>query len=109
MESESYIVKSGQLWKLWVFGGLLVVGFTGFGFAFAPSNRNSEARAVMSFLLGITFSIIAFLWGTLSVKCRACGNRLVWQSMRNEPAHNWLNSVLQSRQCPKCKHQILTP
>ena len=103
MISESYIAKSGQLWKFWVSFFLLLVGFAAFILAFTPSIQTNETVGVTLILLGIGFSVLGFLWVCFSIKCGMCKSYIVWNAMKTQSSQNWLNLVLTSKVCLICK------
>jgi hypothetical protein len=102
----SYIVKSGQAWKVWVAAVLILLGGGAICFALTFSKSVSDATAGIAFLSGMIASIVGFAWGSLSVVCRSCGNRLVWQAMKEEHANAWLETIITRNSCKKCNHNF---
>src|SRR4051794_8625789 len=103
MISDSYIGRSGQLWKIWIAAFLLVIGFLMLLFGFSPTFQNRQSFGAGLALAGVGLSTLGFVWACLSVKCRKCSARIVWKAMREQPHNKWLNWLLINKTCPYCR------
>lgn len=97
---ESFLRRTGQLWKLnlgWTLatlGALLIVA--GWSGAF-------EARSVSPYVIGVCISVAGFGWASITIKCHSCGARLFWKAFTEQPvlhAYLWLTTL---RVCPGCR------
>lgn len=105
MISNSYIGSSGQLWKLWIALGMLLIGFLALSGAFLPSVRNHETMPVVLIFGGLGLAVASFLWACFGVRCKKCLVPLVWKAMKEQSHSNWLNYVLTNKDCPYCRDQ----
>lgn len=100
---DSYIGRSGQSWKIWLFVLLLTVGAVAMLFGFLPP-INADPSLFVPFVLGGAFLALGSLvWLSLSVKCRACGRRFGWRVMREQPYDRWFALIMTTRECPICR------
>jgi predicted RNA-binding Zn-ribbon protein involved in translation (DUF1610 family) len=51
---------------------------------------------------GALGGVVGFVWLALSVRCAACGTRIVWRAMSNKAASAWLAALASLESCPAC-------
>jgi|KBSMisStandDraft_5_1062788.scaffolds.fasta_scaffold86858_4 hypothetical protein len=99
---DSYIRRSGQSWKIWLSLILLTIAGMAVFIGLFSINRIDESSSAVIVLGGIFLGLIEFVWVSVSVRCRKCGTRPVWNAFRREPHDSWLASLLNDKQCPRC-------
>jgi hypothetical protein len=105
VNNKSYIKKSRQMWKIWLFCCLLTVGLLSFLSALIP-NGLQDTYKMYGIFLGFCLSITSVLWICLSVRCKNCGTFLVWKAMKEQSPENWLIRLFENTNCPFCHRNI---
>jgi hypothetical protein len=98
---QGWIAQSGQAWKLYVFYALLGSGLVLF-VAFLLAVNDVLAGSVPLAVGFVTTTLGALAWLGLSVKCRACGERVAWTILRTQSAGQWLTTMTALENCPRC-------
>jgi hypothetical protein len=106
MFDESFLKRTGQLWKLYLFMVLLGVGFAAVLFALTNRSGKSPEFLVINMLAGCGLCIATTVWVCLSVTCPGCKVRLVWLYMTKKSAANWFAALVYLTQCPACGHAV---
>jgi len=104
MNNNSYIKKTGQMWKILLSFCLLTVGFLFLIWTLINSHL-TDAHKMYGIFLGLSLSIGSFLWLCFSVKCKNCKSLLVWKAMREQSHQNWLIFLLKTKNCPYCHNE----
>lgn len=103
MFAQSLIRRTGQGWKLlvgWLTSALglvllaLIVG--------GVLRTNTPAATLGLLVLGVLVGAGGLTWTAVSVRCVACGERLVWRTIRTYGWADWLPQLLAIRDCPRC-------
>ena len=97
----SWIIETGQGWKLYV----ALVGFavTLLCFMMAILSLGNEGRGVVWFTIcGFLLGIATFAWLTAVLRCPHCLTRLVWTMVRSRPHSSWLIDLAGLESCPSC-------
>lgn len=103
--------RTRQRWKL-IAGIALVLGSgacfalgvrefgkcTGPAYAFCAS----ADRGALFMVLGTAVGTGALAWLSLSLRCAACGTRIVWWAMSEKAANAWLVAIFALQACPRC-------
>ncbi len=106
-----WIGRTRQRWKL--VAGLAVaciatvcfaLGIGEFGNCPGPTGASCASADRGSILVAVAgalgFGSLAWLW--LSIRCHACGTRIVWWAMSEKAANAWLASIFALQACPRC-------
>lgn len=94
------LIEPGK-WKLWLFGGVIVVsGFGMFFPAWIGHIFGMDGALVQISSLFLTFAALA--WVFFSIRCRHCGLRLVMYAMSKRGIGEWLHWLLTVQRCPRC-------
>ncbi len=83
--------------RLWLAGGLLLVGGAALGTPYPV------ARAIGTLLAGL-----AVLLAVFSLRCPSCGMNLFWHAVSQHSVGSWLSWLLDVRECPVCHYRIDT-
>jgi hypothetical protein len=105
VSNESFIKKSGQMWKIWLFCCFLIVGLLSFLSALVFNGLQDTYKMYFIFL-GSCLFIISILWICFSVRCKNCGTFIVWKAMKEQSHQNWLIWLFESKNCPFCQRNI---
>lgn len=104
MQADPWLVQTGQRWKIVV--GLLAAPSLWLAIVVATLQGYlgaSDAQWLSFFLGGLTFFVLGFVWAVASVRCPACGARLLWLAMREQRAENWWVWLHTLQACPVCR------
>ena len=102
--SPTWLKRTGQTWKILVFGVLILVGMVLFGFFVAVVNGKVEDGDIMysAFaFMGAAFA--AFVWLTFAIRCPECGAKPAWHFMRTARHQTWFQELLRMEDCPSCR------
>jgi endogenous inhibitor of DNA gyrase (YacG/DUF329 family) len=55
-------------------------------------------------LAGALLSCVTLVLAIALLRCSNCGKSLFWQAMSKHPVGQWLNWLLDVRECPACGH-----
>jgi hypothetical protein len=96
--ANPWLKRTGQTWKIVVFGVLVVVGLVLF---IAAVNGKMQGEMAFAFaFMGAGFG--AFFWLATAIRCSQCGARPAWHLMRTAPHASWFLELLASDRCPSC-------
>lgn len=100
--ASSWLKRTGQTWKVVVFGVLVVVVLVLFALFIAAVNGKigGEATFACSFV-GAAFG--ALTWLATAVRCSQCGAKPAWHLMRTAPQGSWFSQFLALDCCPSCR------
>jgi hypothetical protein len=109
--NDTWIVSTGQGWKVGVF--LIMMAAAGLGFVIffillslrALSDETLTLLGVMSTMIGS----LSMVWFFLSIRCRACGRRPVWTLVNNSEVSAWWIQLIRSEDCPICHDRPRSP
>ncbi len=101
----TWIIRSGQLWKLYValagFGGALIL------FTTAVFSLGSSGNRAMAFTAcGVLLAVATFVWLTVSLRCPHCFAKLVWTMVTSRPHSSWLVDLAGLEACPVCRRNL---
>lgn len=94
--------QTGQGWKVWVFGVLLVLGSAATllqGFLYAPLGRELAMQVAVA---GMGMVVGAFVWAALGIRCPQCALKLFYHALRKQGFFSWFAWLLQAESCPGC-------
>jgi hypothetical protein len=102
----SFIERTGQRWKVFIFFGLLLFGGV-FLALMIWRVSDSESFPSVPGELPFAFSgtgavLLAFVWLWLSVRCPRCAALVAGHILRNESAGHWLMKLMEFQDCPRC-------
>ena len=106
-DGRSFVERTHQMWKVYVFLLLLLVSAVTFILMVAMLNSAKELRwlphrsnLAISTAVG---GFAAMMWLWLSLRCPRCRLSLVSRIARTENASNWFSALLTVTQCPNCR------
>jgi hypothetical protein len=100
--ASSWLKRTGQTWKVLVFGVLVVAGLALFALFIAAVNGKIEGEGAFAFsFTGVAFG--ALVWLATGVRCPRCGARPAWHLMRTAPHARWFLQLLALDRCPSCE------
>jgi DNA-directed RNA polymerase subunit RPC12/RpoP len=104
--ADSFVRKTGQLWKLVLAGLVLPFPTALFGWwsirQIRPDQPASEALAHIGILVVAAAVIVALL---MSVRCPRCQVRLVAKVLRAQEGVDAITLFLKVAACPECGHK----
>ena len=99
--ANSWLKRTGQTWKVVVFGVLVVVGLALFALFLAAVNEKIQGEMAFAFtFMGAGFG--ALFWLATAIRCSQCGARPAWHLMRTAPHGSWFVQLLALDRCPSC-------
>ena len=101
-ESSSWIMATGQAWKLYVAIAGLVGGMALFSLALF-SLISGGARFAAFVVCGMFLSLATFGWFAAVLRCRHCQAALVWKMLASRPFSSWLIDLAALDRCPVCQ------
>ena len=101
MYDQSYLKKSGQIWKFYL---AAVVTLVGGALIWIGQSRLDAAgdSALVLMLVGAGMGVVGMVWSAVAVKCPKCGTRLLWRAVSEQSSGNWLTWLLHLDRCPSC-------
>ncbi len=105
MATRSWIVNTGQIWKLGVFYLLILTTLLLIVAFILAVNGYMILGLVSRFEVAITFILVgasSLLWLCLSIRCPRCGKRPVWGMLRTVDINTWLVKLHSMERCPAC-------
>jgi len=106
--TNSYLRRTGQVWKIWGFFGLLAAAGVMLLVGFSPLANNDPSSFTLFALSGACLGIIGLGWLAVSVRCSNCSSRLGWKAISSQAADGWLLWLLKTESCPVCKSKGAT-
>ena len=99
--ADSWLKRTGQTWKVVVFGVLVVAVLVLFALFIAAVNGKIEGEVAFAFsFVGAGFGTL--IWLATAVRCGRCGARPAWHLMRTAPHGSWFVQLLALDRCPSC-------
>src|SRR5215203_1726851 len=102
MFDRSYVKRSDQSWKIWLFSVLLlgsgILLFIGFSVG-----KDQPANFMSLIMSGSCLGALSLIWLSMSIRCKKCRTRLGWRAISKESHNGWLVSLLTRECCPVCK------
>ena len=98
--SSGWLQRTGQRWKLAVFG--LTVGLAFVLIAGSDLSSRRHTYPLWPNLVGVLAMATAFLWFWSSVRCPACVKSVARWALTKVPVHAWFPSLVRLQQCPLC-------
>jgi len=106
---DSYLIKTGQCWKLFLFLFCIVTGsvfilyglYLGICTSVPDSYHRVRSFSIMIFS-GIVLLFASSMWLIFSVRCPACKVKLLAKAIRSKPPQEWLVWLLTIKNCPFC-------
>jgi hypothetical protein len=99
--ANPWLKRTGQTWKVVVFGVLVVVGLVLFALFIAAVNGKIEGEGAFAFSFMFA-GFGALIWLATAVRCSRCGARPDWHLMRTAPHASWFLELLALDRCPSC-------
>lgn len=90
MAGSSVIARTGQMWKVVLGGGALLVG------SFAPL----VAATGLSWTGGTVLATVGYVFVCLAVRCPDCGSRWFWQAAMDARVYA---PLFRQAACPSCQ------
>lgn len=101
--NDSFLKRTGQLWKLVVAGLVLPLPSAILGWrclrAIRPDQPTSEWLGCIALLAAAAGAIVILM---ASIKCPSCGVRLVTRVMKAPEGAEAVASFMRMRSCPSC-------
>jgi hypothetical protein len=96
--------SSNQYWKLWLFGGILVIGglVIALGGLMMGLGESMESLGTAYILIGTAVGLSAFLCACLLVGCPRCSARWFWLAVSGQTDEHWLQWLSNLSICPHC-------
>ncbi len=101
-DTTSWIVATGQAWKLYV----AVAGFTGSLGCFTLglfSLAAGSGRSVAWIVCGLFLGAATFVWFVVALRCPHCRAKLVWTMVATRPHSTWVIDLAALEECPVCR------
>jgi len=98
----SLLQRSGQGWKVWLFGAMLVLGSVASllqGFLYEPLGKETAMRIAVA---GMGLVIGGFLWAGHAIRCPKCHLKIFYHAIRKQGFLTWFAWLLQAESCPQC-------
>ena len=103
--TKIWLVKTNQVWKLWIFLLLLALSFVSLlckwmivEGIWIPNRVGATEFSVASVVLGFG----SLIWLCKSLKCPECGYKPTWPILKSAPASKWNAVLIKLEHCPKC-------
>jgi hypothetical protein len=99
--ARSWLKRTGQTWKVVVFGVLVIASLVLLALMIAAVKGKIEGEVAFAFgFTGAGFG--ALFWLATAIRCSRCGARPAWHLMRTAPQGNWFSQFLALDRCPSC-------
>ena len=98
----SLLQRSNQLWKIYVFGGALVLGCAATllqGFLYEPLGKEVAMKIAVA---GMALVIGSFIWTGLNIRCPKCQLKIFFYALKHKGFLAWFSWLLQAEECPQC-------
>lgn len=98
----TFLQRTGQLWKVVLFGAALVLGCfaTLFqGFLYAPLGKELAMQIAIG---GMVLMVGSFAWAGLNIRCPKCQLKIFFYALRKQGFFSWFAWLLQQEDCPQC-------
>lgn len=98
-------VLRGQIWRIYVGCGL--IPFVALGLLFLSLSGRVQI-APNFFVVAVPVAAAGLVWAVMTVRCQACGGRLLWKAVKEQPPGDWLVWLIRLEACPICGHSRTT-
>ena len=98
----SLLQRTNQLWKIYVFGGALILGCAATllqGFLYEPLGKEAAMKIAVA---GMALVIGSFIWAGLNIRCPKCQLKVFFHALRHKGFLSWFAWLLQAEDCPQC-------
>lgn len=105
MATRSWIVCTGQLWKLGLFYLMILTTIMLIGAFILAVNGYVISSFAGRFELAISFILLgasSLAWLCLSIRCPRCGKKPVWGILKTADVNSWLVKLHAIERCPEC-------
>ena len=106
MFAGSVISRSGQMWKLWLGGLVLLIGGIGMLLAIALIDSISHAQFACVMISSVVLCLGSLLFCCVSVRCPNCEARWMWMAISGQAHNAWLLWLMTLAQCPRCSASV---
>lgn len=96
MAGQSVVRNTGQVWKLVLALGALIVG------SFAPIWPETG----LNWWTGSALAIAGYVYGLVAIRCPRCGSRWFWSAAIDAGLYG---PLMRESSCPACKHDFARP
>lgn len=93
--ASSWLTRTGQTWKVVVFGALFVLA----GCCLLLSSVDNET---LWSLTGVGLGALSLGWFGLSIECPACNTRVGWWYVSRSSVLSWWPRFFYAERCPHC-------
>ena len=101
MERRTFLARTRQMWKLRVVALSCVAAAA--LFLATTALARVESRWIVNTLPVVAALLGSFVvWGVLTVRCPACGTRLLWKAAREQSPDSWWPWLSSLHTCPVC-------
>jgi hypothetical protein len=101
VERRNFLARTRQMWKLRVVALSCVTAAA--LFLATTALARSESRWIVNTLpMVATLLGVLVFWGVLTVRCPACGARLLWKAAREQTPDSWWPWLSSLQTCPAC-------
>jgi energy-coupling factor transporter transmembrane protein EcfT len=106
---SSWIVKTGQKWKLFFVGVLGIMTIMSLGifilsinfensYAFVGTGVGRLYSRTIFLVIGLSFLLCLFFL----IKCPCCGKKPIWKIVNNGRSSDWIYRMITFSRCPNC-------
>lgn len=107
--SMKFVIATGQLWKLLLtLGGVLLGGTVILTQAFIQ-NIAGQDLTLRLVLLATLVTLVAFGGAAHLLRCPRCGLKLFWHAASTFDYTSWFSRFLAMTECPRCQFRRETP
>ncbi len=107
MFDKSYLKKTGQLWKFYVFfTGFPVVGVSLVFLGFRGKTFDDVNLLAYLVIFGLFLAVSGFILGVRTIKCPKRKVRLLWKAVREQSYQNWFLWLMSLEECPVCEGNL---
>lgn len=100
----SLLQRTGQIWKVWAFAGMLITGSVASVLqGFLAESLGKEVAIQIAFA-GIGLIVASFFFAGNGIACPKCELKLFLHAFRTQGFFTWFSWILQQESCPRCGH-----
>jgi hypothetical protein len=98
----SLLERTGQLWKLYVFGAAMAIGggLTLFQ-SFLAGQFGKEYTSTIA-LSGMALVAGGIAWAAVFITCPNCKVKLFWHALTKKGLGGWFGWLINQEECPHC-------
>ena len=102
---DSWIGKSGQLWKLGVALVLMAIGLVCAIGAFVVGTDVPRPFGLWMIAF-VFFGVLFFAWLSISIRCPFCRGPIMWWTASKTSHDLWPLTVFTLQECPYCRKSL---